>query len=92
MIHSEDLFNINFYKSEPFHGSYQGMCYLVEKYEDDSDQTFLRVWTWPGPYNFASTPDDRKKNSCFEFSNDGLKEVTDYLNQTWENEYGRSAG
>ena len=35
MIERTDIFNINFYKKERFHGSYKGMHYRIEKYEPD---------------------------------------------------------
>lgn len=38
-IETKDLFNINFYKTDPFYGSFKGMNYRVIKYapEPDSD-------------------------------------------------------
>ena len=35
MIERTDIFNINFYKKERFHGSYKGMHYRIEKYEPE---------------------------------------------------------
>ena len=61
MIERTDIFNINFYKKERFHGSYKGMHYRIEKYEPEEGDTVLRVTVWPGPYNFDTTPDEQKK-------------------------------
>ncbi len=80
MIAYTDIFNINFYKKEIFHGSFQGMRYQIEK-TDTEDGPILTVTHWPGPYNFAVTPEEQKKCSTFAFSNEGLHQAADYLNQ-----------
>ena len=49
MIARTDIFNINFYKKERFHGSYKGMHYRIEKYAPEEGDTVLRVTVWPGP-------------------------------------------
>lgn len=101
MIDRKDLFNINFYKTDPFFGSYRGMNYRIIKFmpespsdaadhEDDttaSPQEVLRVSTWPGPYIYDVTPDEQKVHADFPFSNDGLTEAADYLNQIWKQSY-----
>lgn len=81
MIERTDIFNINFYKKERFHGSYKGMHYRIEKYAPDEGDTVLRVTVWRGPYNFDTTPDDLKTSTCYPFTDDGLTEVCDYLNK-----------
>lgn len=81
MIARTDIFNINFYKKERFHGSYKGMYYRIEKYEPKEGDTVLRVTVWPGPYNFDTTPDEQKTSASYPFTDDGLTEVCDYLNR-----------
>ena len=76
-----DIFNINFYKKERFHGSYKGMHYRIEKYAPKEGDTVLRVTVWPGPYNFNTTPDEQKTSASYPFTDDGLTEVCDYLNK-----------
>lgn len=46
MIARTDIFNINFYKKERFHGSYKGMHYRIEKYAPKEGDTVLRVTVW----------------------------------------------
>ncbi|MCC8152162.1 MAG: GNAT family acetyltransferase [Lachnospiraceae bacterium] len=75
-----DLFNIRFYKKTWFHGSFQGMHYRIEKFTDADDSKKLRVTTWPGPYNYDHTDDSAKETALFDFSNEGLDEITEYLN------------
>ena len=76
-----DIFNINFYKKERFHGSYKGMHYRIEKYEPEEGDTVLRVTVWPGPYNFDTTPDEQKNCASYPFTEDGLTQVCDHLNE-----------
>ena len=61
MITTEDVLSLNFYKKEKFTGSYRGMRYLLEKSKDEEDADIFRCHIWPGPYNYASTPDEKKR-------------------------------
>lgn len=87
MIQRQDIFNINFYKKERFHGSYKGMHYLIEKFSPDEDETVLRVTVWPGPYNFDTTPNEKKTCTSFPFTEDGLTQVCEYLNEFHQSHY-----
>lgn len=98
-IEAKDLFNINFYKMQPFFGSFRGMNYRIIKYapeqssdaQSDSNDSVvkecLRVTTWKGPYIYDVTPDEEKTSADFPFSNEGLEQITDYLNRFWEDHY-----
>lgn len=86
MIQPQDIFNIRFYEKQMFYGSYQGMHYRIEKSSSD-DQTQLLVTTWPGPYNYATTDDALKESARFPFSNEGLAQICDYLNELHTNNY-----
>lgn len=79
MIKTEDILNLNFYKKEKFTGSYQGMRYLIKKDED----VFIAT-IWPGPYNFASTPDEQKTVASFPFTEEGKQQVVDWMNEQWK--------
>lgn len=82
MITNEDILNMNFYKKEKFTGSYLGMRYLIKKdTKDDTD--IFRVCIWPGPYNFDSTPEEKKTSMDFPFTPDGKQQVVDWLNEQW---------
>ena len=86
MIEANQLYNVNFYKSSAFTGSLKHMHYRVIKEDTDDGPVFL-VTTWPGPYNYDSTPDEKKKTATFPFSNEALKEVADYLNEIYRAEF-----
>lgn len=87
MIQKQDIFNIRFYAKEKFHGSHKGMHYRIEKFTADESDPVLRATVWPGPYNFASTPDDKKTCADFPFSEDGLTQVCAYLNEIYEKQF-----
>uniref|UniRef100_UPI003FF083A0 GNAT family acetyltransferase n=1 Tax=Roseburia sp. TaxID=2049040 RepID=UPI003FF083A0 len=83
MITTEDVLSLNFYKKEKFTGSYRGMRYLLEKSKDEEDADIFRCHIWPGPYNYASTPDEKKKTACFPFTEEGKKQAVDWMNDEW---------
>jgi len=93
MITTEDVLNMNFYKKEKFTGSYKGMRYLLKKDTEEipSEQpdtpaetkTIFRCYVWPGPYNFATTPDEQKKTACFPFTLEGKQAAVDWMNEQW---------
>lgn len=82
MIENEDILNMNFYKKEKFTGSYRGMHYRIEKYSQD-DTDLFRVYIWPGPYNFDTTPENQKKSTTFPFTPEGKEQVVDWMNEQW---------
>lgn len=83
MIERKDLLAFNFYKKENFTGSYCGMRYLIKK-STENDSDCFSVFTWPGPYNFASTAEELRTEKQFPFTEDALNDITNYLNATYE--------
>ena len=93
MITTEDVLNMNFYKKEKFTGSYKGMRYLLKKDTEElpsatpdtppETKTIFRCYVWPGPYNFASTPDEQKLMAVFDFTAEGKQQAVDWMNAQW---------
>lgn len=93
MITTEDVLNMNFYKKETFTGSYQGMRYRLKKETEELPgetedappvkQDYFLCHIWPGPYNFAATPDDEKKSATFPFTSEGKQAAVDWMNEQW---------
>ncbi len=88
-IRRADIYNINFYETLPFYGSYQGMHYRIARIEDGAEAPGadgqnsgrqLCVTTWPGPYNYETTDESLKVSALFAYSNEGLDDAADYLN------------
>ena len=87
MIQKTDLLNLNFYKKEIFTGSFRGMRYLIRKdtadRADSEPDDVLTAVLWPGPYNDASTPDEKKTAAQFTVTEEGLTAAADWLNDQW---------
>ncbi len=83
MIKTTDLLSFNFYKKEKFTGSYKGMRYLIQKNSENEEDVF-EIFTWPGPYNFASTHEDKKTRKTFPFQQESLNLIAEYLNNTYK--------
>ena len=86
MVKRTDVFNINFYKKEHFSGSLKNMRYRIAKKEEE-DKKNLQVTVWPGPYNYDTTAEELKVRAEFDFSNEGLDQAVDFLNQTYEDSF-----
>ena len=86
MIEAQQLYNVNYYKSAAFTGSLKHMHYRVIREETETDPVFC-VTIWPGPYNFDTTPDEKKKNRTFPFTNEALRDIASYLNDVYRAEY-----
>ena len=84
MVTAQDLYSTNFYdkiSSRSFYGSLGAMNYRIKKEEGaDEDVPVFLVTTWPGPYNFAKTPEDVKTSVTFPYENASLAAIADYLN------------
>ena len=59
MIDRKDILTLDYYKKERFTGSYQGMRYLIERAKEGDLEQFV-VYTWPGPYAFSATKEEKK--------------------------------
>lgn len=79
MTQRKDLLQLSFYKLSPYFGSDGDTRYKIEK-EDDH----FKLTTWPGPYSFDNTDESLMHYETFEFSDDGLQQIVDYLNQNDE--------
>ena len=75
----EKVLPFQFIKKSPLYGSYRGMNYRVTEMHGE-----LKVCTFPGPYAFSYTEEEKKKYKCFEFSPEGYDEAIRYLNQEYE--------
>ena len=84
MVHKEDIFNVNFYKKERFHGSDRGLHYRIERVTPEEGDPEFRVTTWPGPFICDKTPEEYKKTASFPFTNEALADIADYLNRERE--------
>ena len=90
MIRRKDLLAMSFYEKSPFTGSDGNMNYRVEKItmEENSENEeekksikLLQATVWPGPFCFTMTADEKKERRTAPFSEEGLNELVDWMNE-----------
>lgn len=91
MIDLHGDISIPFLKKSRFTGSYQGMRYQLQKSdrvvreatgeEEAKTGPVILAIIWPEPFNFEVTPDDKKHSREFPFTQDGIWEAVDWLNE-----------
>lgn len=85
MLNKKDFQIFNYVKKEEYTGSTDGMRYMLKK-KTEGEDTFLEVIIWPEPLGYAKTPENKKQRRDFTFSNDGLEEAVDWINDQWKNQ------
>ncbi|MBP3603171.1 MAG: hypothetical protein J6J79_03365 [Lachnospiraceae bacterium] len=83
MIDKERFHVFNYVKKEEYCGSMDGMRYMLKKKTQDTE-TFLEAITWPEPYCFAKTEEEKKRRNIFPFSAAGVEEAADWLNEQYK--------
>ena len=83
MIERKDILSLPYLKKTTFSGSYQGMRFLMQM-EKGEEKTALVVFYWQEPYSFAMIKEEEKKYKEFPFSEEGIVQAIDWLNQIWE--------
>lgn len=83
MIEKEKFHVLNYIKKEEYIGSMDGMRYMLRKREEEKE-TKLEVTIWPEPFGYAATPEKKKQRMSFVFSQEGLEEAVDWMNDQYE--------
>ncbi len=81
MINPKDLASLPFLKKSPYTGSFQGMRYRIQK-EEIEEQLYLKAFVWKEPFAFDKTPEEDKLSEIFDFSEDGLKAILEWLEKS----------
>ncbi|WP_333651154.1 GNAT family acetyltransferase [Lacrimispora sp.] len=79
MLVKEKFVPLQFFKREAYTGSRKGMRYRVAKAEDG-----LEAVVYPGPYCYEATEEEKKTRVVFPFSDEGLGQVVDWINEQYE--------
>lgn len=82
MIKRADLLALDYYKKAKFTGSFKGMRYRVESL-GEKPELKLKATVWPEPLSFDATTEDKKTAEIFEYSNNGLVKVTEWLSNKY---------
>ena len=72
----EKPISINYIKKAPYFGSFEGVSFAFVKNEDK-----LEAYLYQGPYNFDTTPEEKKLKAGFEFSNEGYEQAIAWMNE-----------
>lgn len=83
MLTRADLLSLNFVKKEDYTGSYQGLRYMLRQATAE-DEKKLQVYIWPEPFGFEATPEEKKLSELFPFSEDGMTQAIDWMNERYE--------
>lgn len=83
MIEKDKFRILNYVKKEEYTGSMQGMRYMLKKITVE-DEAKLEVIIWPEPFGYAKTPEQKKQRICFAFSEEGLGQAVDWMNEQLE--------
>ena len=80
MLERKEILSLEVYKKSPFHGSYKGVRYRIEKEEDENEKVKLKCTTWPEPYSFEATDEEQMEYYYASFDEEGLEDIVDHIN------------
>lgn len=83
MLTRGDFLSLNFVKKEDYTGSHQGIRYMLRQETVDEEKK-LKVYIWPEPFGFEATPDEKKISELFPFSEEGMTQAIDWMNERYE--------
>ena len=84
MLTYDEALNLNYYKKTSFTGWISPIRFLIKKEDTEDGDSIFHAWVWPGPYIFDKTDDALKIEYTAPFSEDGKKEIVDWINQQYE--------
>ncbi|MED9903736.1 MAG: hypothetical protein UFG06_06090 [Lachnospiraceae bacterium] len=79
MIKREDVLSLEYLKKTEYTGSHEGMRYRLEGAAKETGKRLLAT-VWPEPFNFVTTPGDKKQHEEFDFSEDGITDAVAWMN------------
>ena len=82
MIDLTGMISIPYLKKTTFTGSEKGTNFMIRKISgEEGEPDKIQAVTWPGPFIFSVTEDEKKTYQEFEFSEDGIKAAVAWLNE-----------
>ena len=84
MLTYDDALNLNYYKKTTFTGWMKPIRFLIKKEDLEDETKIFHAWVWPEPYTFDLTEDSLKIEFTAPFSEDGKKQVVDWVNSQQE--------
>lgn len=74
------LFPLAFYKKSKFNGSKGIYNYRIEKYDAEEQDSQFKLTVWEGPECYDASKAE-KKESLYPFSDEGMENILNVLNQ-----------
>lgn len=84
MLTYDEALNLNYYKKTTFTGWMKPLRFLIKQEKPEEGEPIFHAWVWPGPYIFELTDDSKKIDKTAPFSEDGKKEIVDWINEQYE--------
>lgn len=85
MLTYDEVLNLNYYKKTTYTGWINGMRFLIRRETPGESDPIFHAWVWPGPKIFDLTDDSLKLEKTTAFSEEGKKEIVDWINEEYEN-------
>ncbi|MCR4694880.1 MAG: hypothetical protein K5773_06130 [Pseudobutyrivibrio sp.] len=87
MIDRKRLLSLGYYKkAASFTGSDRNKCYKIERVAVELSPEEIvnkfQATIWPGPFAFDKTADELKQSKQADFTEEGLVELVDWMNET----------
>lgn len=83
MLTYDEALNLNYYKKTTFTGWMKPLRFLIKHEKPEEGEPIFHAWVWPGPYIFELTDDSKKIDKTAPFSEDGKKEIVDWINEQY---------
>ena len=84
MLARADFLSLNFVKKEDYTGAVTGECAICCIRREVEEEKKLQIYLWPEPFCFDVTPEEQKISEMFPFSEDGLAQGIDWMNEQYE--------
>ena len=82
MIDLTGMISIPYLKKTTFTGSEKGTNFMIRKVSgEEGEPDKIQAITWPGPFIFSVTEEEKKTYHDFEFSEDGIHAAVAWLNE-----------
>lgn len=85
MIERKDILSIPYLKKTTFTGSYEGMRFRFALIKSEEEE-HLEICAWEAPYAYDFTTEEKKQRKDVAFSEEGIQEGIDWLNEVWAKE------
>jgi len=84
MLTYDEVLNLNYYKKTSYTGWMKPLRFLIKMEKPEDSEPIFHAWVWPGPYIFDLTDDSLKIDTTAPFSEDGKREIVDWINTQFD--------